>query len=434
LGDDALNLVHERFYDEIDEHLEDEKWSWDLGLTLYNALNQAVSKWESLTDISQTRFGYRDDNRLVWASEEWGEMAGLGAAPQETVRKHVSLMELVNELDSELESDDHQEVWVYGEELYPYEDEGVTYNEMEGVEPVSDPFHYYEWDYRVQLARPNWVTLYEHRAKKGDPNLYDEILDRNKGIAHRIRQIVDKLQAVGLQRIRRIEDGDELDLNACVEAITALRMGQEPDPRITMKNVIRSREVSVVILLDLSESTNEYVPGEDKTVLDVTREAAILVSHAINGIGDQFAVHGFASDGRHDVQYTRFKQFDEPFDSDVHARLAGMQGGLSTRMGAAMRHAGHYLDQQPSKQKLLLTITDGEPSDIDEQDTQYLKQDAKKAVEELGSRGIYSYCLTIDQFADKYVQQIFGHNRYAIVDDVMRLPEKLPALFANLTS
>ncbi|MDR9498143.1 MAG: VWA domain-containing protein [Hydrogenovibrio sp.] len=434
LNDNALNLVHERFYNEIDDHLEDEKWSWDMGLTLYNALNQAVTKWESLTDISRTRFGYRDDNRLVWASEEWGEMAGMGAAQQETVRKHVSLMEMVNEIDSELEDVDHDEVWVLGTELFPYEDHGQSYNELEGVEPVSDPYHYHEWDYRVQLARPSWVTLYEHRAQKGDPMLYDEILDKNKGIAHRIRQIVDKLQSVGLQRIRRIEDGDELDLNACVEAITSLRMGQEPDPRITMKNVIRSREVSVVILLDLSESTNEYVAGEDKTVLDVTREAAILVSHAINGIGDQFAVHGFASDGRHDVQYTRFKQFEEPFDADVKAKLAGMQGGLSTRMGAAMRHAGHYLDQQPSKQKLLLTITDGEPSDIDEQDTQYLKQDAKKAVDELGARGIYSYCLTIDQFADKYVQHIFGHNRYAIVDNVMRLPEKLPALFANLTS
>jgi nitric oxide reductase activation protein len=387
-----------------------------------------------LTDISRMRFPYRDDNRLIWASEEWGEMEGTGAGHQETVRKHVSVMEMVNEIDSELEDVDHDEVWVLNSEFFPYEDNGVSYNEMEGVEPISDPVHYHEWDYRVQLNRPNWVTLYEHRAKKGDPELYDRILEQNKGIAHRIKQIVDKLQAVGLQRIRRIEDGDELDLNACVEAITALRMGQEPDPRITMKNVVRSREVSVVILLDLSESTNEYVTGEDKTVLEVTQEAAILVSHAINGIGDQFAVHGFSSDGRHDVQYTRFKQFEEPFDADVHAKLAGMQGGLSTRMGAAMRHAGAYLERQSSKQKLLLVITDGEPADIDEKDSQYLKQDAKKAVEELQTKGVYSYCLTIDQFADKYVQQIFGQNRYAIVDNVLRLPEKLPTLFANLTT
>ncbi|WP_028486807.1 nitric oxide reductase activation protein NorD [Thiomicrorhabdus chilensis] len=434
LEDTQMQVVAERFHEQIEDNLDNEKWSWDVGILLYNVLNQATTKWESLTDISRLRFAYRDDNRLVWASEEWSEMEGGGSGYKETVRKHVSVMEMINEIDSELLDVDHDEVWVLGSEFFPYEDNGISYNEMEGVEPISDPHHYHEWDYRVQLNRPNWVTLYEHRAKKGDPELYDRILDANKGIAHRIKQIVDKLQAVGLQRIRRIEDGDELDLNACVEAITSIRMGQEPDPRITMKNVIRSREVSVVILLDLSESTNEMVTGADKTILEVTQEAAILVSHAINGIGDQFAVHGFSSDGRHDVQYVRFKQFEEPFDADVHAKLAGMQGGLSTRMGAAMRHAGSYLEKQSSKQKLLLVITDGEPADIDEKDGQYLKQDAKKAVEELQTKGVYSYCLTIDQYADKYVQQIFGQNRYAIVDDVMRLPEKLPTLFANLTT
>lgn len=434
LDDVQMQVVAERFHAEIEDNLENEKWSWDLGILLYNVLNQATSRWESLTQINKLRFAYRDDNRLIWASDEWAEMEGGGSGYKETVRKYVSVMEMINEIDSELVDVDHDEVWVLGTEFFPYEDNGISYNEMEGVEPISDPVHYHEWDYRVQLHRPNWVTLYEHRAKKGDAELYHSILDANKGIAHRIKQIVDKLQAVGLQRIRRIEDGDELDLNACVEAITAIRMGQEPDPRITMKNVIRSREVSVVILLDLSESTNEFVAGEEKTVLQVTQEAAILVSHAINGIGDQFAVHGFSSDGRHDVQYTRFKQFDEPFDADVHAKLAGMKGGLSTRMGAAMRHAGSYLERQNSKQKLLLVITDGEPADIDEKDGQYLKQDAKKAVEELQTKGVYSYCLTIDQYADKYVQNIFGVNRYAIVDDVMRLPEKLPTLFANLTT
>ncbi len=434
LQDDQMNFIADRFYEEIEDNLDNEQWSWTMGILLFNTMNIATNKWVSLTELRRQRIGYRDDNRLIWASDEWADMEAGSTGYKETVRKHVSVMEMINELDSELVDVDHDEVWVLGSELYPYEDNGVSYNEMEGIEPISDPFHYHEWDYRVQLNRPSWVTLYEHRAKKGDPELYNSILDANKGIAHRIKQIVDKLQAVGLQRIRRIEDGDELDLNACVEAITSLRMGQEPDPRITMKNVIRSREVSVVILLDLSESTNEFVTGEDKTILQVTQEAAILVSHAINGIGDQFAVHGFSSDGRHDVQYTRFKQFDEPFDAEVHAKLAGMKGGLSTRMGAAMRHAGAYLDRQASKQKLLLVITDGEPADIDEQDSQYLKQDAKKAVEELQTKGIYSYCLTIDQFADKYVQNIFGQNRYAIVDNVMRLPEKLPSLFANLTT
>ncbi|MBD3610892.1 MAG: VWA domain-containing protein, partial [Hydrogenovibrio crunogenus] len=124
LQDEQMMVVAERFHNEIEENLDNEKWSWDLGILLYNVLNKATSKWESLTDISQQRFGYRDDNRLVWASEEWAEMEGGGAPHQETVRKNVSLMEMINEIDSELVDVDHEEVWVLGSELYPYEDNG----------------------------------------------------------------------------------------------------------------------------------------------------------------------------------------------------------------------------------------------------------------------------------------------------------------------
>ena len=111
-----------------------------------------------------------------------------------------------------------------------------------------------------------------------------------------------------------------------------------------------------------------------------------------------------------------------------------MQGGLSTRMGAAMRHAAHHLLNRPERRKLLLLVTDGEPADIDERDPQYLRQDTKKAVEELHTQGITSYCLTLDPNADQYVQRIFGATHYTIVDHVERLPEKLPILFASLTA
>ena len=94
---------------------------------------------------------------------------------------------------------------------------------------------------------------------------------------------------------------------------------------ITMRNVLKSRDLAVVVLMDLSESTNEAIQGSEKTVLELTREAATLVSTAINGIGDPFALHGFASDGRHDVQYYRFKDFNQHFDDDAKSRLANMQ-------------------------------------------------------------------------------------------------------------
>ena len=114
--------------------------------------------------------------------------------------------------------------------------------------------------------------------------------------------------------------------------------------------------------------------------------------------------------------------------------LGGMKGGLSTRMGAALRHAGAGLLKQPEQRKLILLVTDGEPADIDERDPQHLRHDTRKAVEELAARGVFTYCLTLDPDADAYVKRIFGANNYTIVDRVERLPEQLPALFASLTS
>ncbi len=133
------------------------------------------------------------------------------------------------------------------------------------------------------------------------------------------------------------------------------------------------------------------------------------------------------------MHYYRFKDFDQHWGEDARARLAGIQGGLSTRMGAALRHAGRHLLNQPQRKKLILLVTDGEPADIDERDPQYLRYDTRKAVEELASKGVLSYCLTLDPDADAYVKRIFGVNHYTIVDHVDRLPEKLPALFASLT-
>jgi nitric oxide reductase activation protein len=133
------------------------------------------------------------------------------------------------------------------------------------------------------------------------------------------------------------------------------------------------------------------------------------------------------------VQYYRFKDFEQPYDDEAKARLAGMSGGLSTRMGAAMRHAASFLAKRPQRKKLLLLVSDGEPADIDVRDPQYLRHDTKKAVEELSRQGIVSYCLTLDPNADDYVSRIFGANGYTIIDHVQRLPEKLPALFMGLT-
>lgn len=438
-NDAELAELVQRFHANIEEKQDDNQFSWHMGLDLFNIFSTRKAV-PSLRILERIDIPYRDDNRYVWEFEEanWDAEFDYVPASQRQVRKEVSAIEMAHEVDCELAGDDAQEIWTCSTNLRPYEDdltdEQISFNDMWGKEAISDPFHYQEWDYQIQLHRPDWVTVYERRQPRGHVEDIQAILDDHRPIAHRIKQIIDLLTPAGVQRMRNLEDGDEVDINAAIDAMISLRMGEQPNPRITMRNVLNTRDLSVVLLLDLSESTNEPMNGSDKTVLELTREASTLVATAMEGIGDPFAIHGFASDGRHDVQYYRFKDFSQHFDDDAKSRLAGMKGGLSTRMGSALRHAGNHLLRQQQKRKLILLVTDGEPADIDERDPQHLRHDTKKAVEELYSTGVLTYCLTLDPHADAYVKRIFGENNYTIIDNVDKLPEKLPTLFASLTA
>jgi uncharacterized protein YegL len=376
---------------------------------------------------------YRDDNRHLWQLPDVEKFAEKLHLPKAAQRKYVSLMEMINALDVEYAGDDAQEIWVLPTEFY--EDDGTTLNAKEGKAPVSAPVTYPEWDYLTQLERPDWVTLFEKRPKNGDPESIDKIIQVHKPLVNRLKRLMEALQPQGVQRIRKVEDGDDIDLNAAIRALVDIRMGQQPDPRIGVRTRLHVRDLSVILLIDLSQSTNDPILGAEQntTVLALAQEAAALLAESLAKIGDSFAIHGFASNGRHEVEYYRLKDFDEPYKTAAKARLAGITGQLSTRMGAALRHAGVKLQQRGSARKLILLLTDGEPADNDVRDPQYLRLDSKRAVEELKRQGISTYCVSLDPRADQYVSRIFGAKNYLVLDSVSRLPEKLPALYLSLT-
>jgi nitric oxide reductase activation protein len=187
-----------------------------------------------------------------------------------------------------------------------------------------------------------------------------------------------------------------------------------------------------MLLLDLSESLNEKAAGSDQTILELSQEAVSLLAWSIEQLGDRFAIAGFHSNTRHDVRYLHIKGFGEHWNDEVKGRLAAIQAGYSTRMGAAMRHAAHYLDAQTADKKLMLVLTDGQPSDVDAHDERLLIEDARQSVRELDQVGIFTYCINLDPKADTYVSTIFGH-QYTVIDHIERLPEQLPKLFMALT-
>jgi len=420
--------------DKLDSNLT----SWEIGVQLAHSFSQKRIPFNPRTDLLTAP--YRDDNRYFWEFEEFdfSKAANAGYESVKQVRKYVNVMEMANEIDVETAGDDAEEIWVLGTELFPYENigdesNGKSFNELEGKEPVSDPFHYSEWDYQIQLERPAWATVLEKRAKSGDLSVIEGITAQYKREIHRMKFLLDAMQPQGVQRIRRLEDGDEIDINAAIASFTDIRLGNQPDPRIMMRSVRKTRDFSILVLLDLSESTNDKVQDQEYSVRELTQQACVLLADAISKVGDPFAIHGFCSDGRHDVEYYRFKDFDQHWDETPKAKLAGMTGQLSTRMGAAIRHAGHHLHLQRSAKKLLIVITDGEPADVDVRDPQYLRYDTKKAVEEVAKFGVITYCMSLDPRADNYVSRIFGQKNYMVVDHVQRLPEKLPLLYAGLT-
>lgn len=331
--------------------------------------------------------------------------------------------------------DDNRHLWIYIEQG---DDEDTTFEHLDKKQKAEEemkglpPRHYPEWDYNTQQYRPDWVSVYEALHPRGKASTIDDLLAKHSKLAKRLKAMLEMLKPQNKVRIRYQEEGSELDLDVAIRSLIDYKGGSSPDTRINMSHRTDGRNIAVTLLLDLSQSLSEKAQGCNQTILELSQEAVSLLAWSIQQVGDPFAIAGFHSNTRHDLSYYHIKGFGEEWGDEVKSRLAQMQAGYSTRMGGAMRHAGHYLKAQKADKKLLLILTDGEPADIDVHDPQLLIQDAKQAVNELDREGIYTYCINLDPKADEYVKDIFGR-QYTIVDKVAQLPEKLPALFISLT-
>jgi nitric oxide reductase NorD protein len=329
--------------------------------------------------------------------------------------------------------DDNRHLWIYIEEsddehMFDREEQKLAENEIDKLPPR----HYPEWDYLAKHYRPDWVSLYENLHPSGPAEKIDGLLKKHAALAKRLKQLLELLKPQNYVRVRYQEEGSELDLDVAIRSLIDYKSGVTPDPRINMSHKHDGRNIAVTLLLDLSASLDDIPEGCSQTILELSQEAVALLSMAIDELGDPFAIAGFSSNTRHQVRYQHIKGFNEKWDDEVKSRLAAIKAGYSTRMGAAIRHAGHYLGHQQSDKKLLLILTDGEPSDIDTDDHRSLIEDTAMAVKELDQAGIYTYCINLDPYADDYVQDIFG-NQYSVIDNIERLPEKLPQLFMALT-
>ncbi len=329
--------------------------------------------------------------------------------------------------------DDNRQLWKFIEAG----DEEEAFDEKRKIEPGEairglPPRHYPEWDYSSQTYRPDWASVYEALHASGNPAVIDTLLAKHAALAKRLKKMLDLLKPRDKVRIRYQEEGSELDLDVAIRSLIDFKGGATPDPRINMSHKTSGRDIAVMLLLDLSESLNEKAAGSGQTILELSQEAVSLLAWSIEKLGDPFAIAGFHSNTRHDVRYLHIKGYGEHFNDDVKARLAAMEAGYSTRMGAAMRHAAHTLGARSADKKLMLILTDGRPSDVDAHDERLLIEDARQAVKELDRENIFTYCISLDPRADEYVGDIFGR-QFTVIDHIERLPERLPQLFMALT-
>jgi nitric oxide reductase NorD protein len=363
-----------------------------------------------------------------------GEIAALALTYVARTRRQSDQYAKIHFADTVVDyRDDNRQMWKFIEEG----DEEEAFDAKRKLEPGEEmkglpPRHYPEWDYKSLTYRPDWVSVYEALHPKGNAADIDKLLEKHSALAKRLKRILDLLKPQDKVRIRYQEEGSELDLDVAIRSLIDFKGGANPDPRINMSHRTDGRNIAVMLLLDLSESLNEKAAGSEQTILELSQEAVSLLAWAVEQLGDPFAIAGFHSNTRHDVRYLHIKGYGEHWGDEAKGRLAAMQAGYSTRMGAAMRHAAHYLEARQADKKLMLILTDGQPSDVDTHDGQLLIEDTRQAVKELDRDGIFTYCISLDPKADEYVSDIFGR-QYTVIDHIERLPEKLPELFLALT-
>ncbi|MBI3093713.1 MAG: hypothetical protein HYY97_02485 [Rhodocyclales bacterium] len=303
--------------------------------------------------------------------------------------------------------------------------DGIDSAAAPGVTTQPDAF-YDEWDYRRAAWRHGWCHLYEMRAPVGDHAWVDEVRTRH---AHLIRSIRRRFEALrGEDKPQRRQfDGEEIDLDAQVEARADRKSGGEPSPRLFIHRRRVERSLSVMFMVDMSGSTKGWVN-------DAERESLVLLCEAIEALGDSYAIYGFSGWTRTHCDIYPVKRFSDRYDAATRSRIAGIEARDYTRMGVAVRHLCGLLARQNTRHKLLVTLSDGRPDDYgDEYRGRYGIEDTRRALLEAREKGIRSYCVTIDRHGADYLPQLYGPAHYAVIDDAQKLPQKIAEIYRKLT-
>jgi hypothetical protein len=303
-------------------------------------------------------------------------------------------------------------------------------------------YNYDEWDRELTDHRLGWCRVIEKKVKHGDRNFVDLTKERHKGVISSIRHQFQLMKPENLTRVANEVDGEEFDLNAVIDFVIDRRADGHQSERIYTKRLRRRRDVAVSFLLDQSSSTARTIgrhplqpytrPG--RRIIEIEKEGLVLMSEALEAVGDTYSINGFTSEGRRNVKFYVVKDFDEKYSDEVKRRIGGINYQNNTRLGAAIRHATAKLAKQDARTRLLIVLSDGRPYDHDYGDARYARDDTREALRQAKNEGITPFCITIDRESESELKDLYGEVGYTIIDDVLSLPERLPGIYRRLTT
>ncbi|KRR27834.1 protein norD [Bradyrhizobium lablabi] len=286
---------------------------------------------------------------------------------------------------------------------------------------------YPEWDYRAGTYLPDHCRVLTGQAPE-----IGESWSPDANILRHVRHVRRRFEALRPQHdvMRSQADGFDLDIDALVRARCDLRAGSGSLDRVHLAMRPQRHDLAATLLVDVSLSTDAWVDGH--RVLDVEKEALLVLAHGLSACGDHHSILTFTSRRRSWVRIEAVKSFEEPMGAAVERRIGALKPGYYTRIGPAIRHAAAELAGQPQRKKLLLVLTDGKPNDVDHYEGRFAVEDTRKAVREARRLGVAVFGVTVDAAAQSYFPALFGRGGYAIVGNISRLPAALPAIYRQL--
>src|SRR5580692_7628719 len=323
-------------------------------------------------------------------------------------------------------------------------------------------YAYDEWDYVLNDYRRNWCRLREIPLTGDEGDFYENTLLRYAEMLPGVRRNFQRIRPASYRMVRGLEDGEEIDIDRTIEARVARLMGETPDGRFYKARKKEARDVATLFLLDMSASTDEPVHREPRKhtddddaddwmkawqrrpqtanrprrIIDVNKEALVIMAQALEEIGDSYAIMGFSGHGRDNVEFYVIKEFENELTDEVKARVGAIEPKRSTRMGAAIRHVREKFKDVASRSRHAILLSDGFPQDFDyghdRRSNAYGIQDTMVALKELELAGVLPFCITVDRTGHDYLRQMCAPSRYLVIDDIMSLPRQLPKIYEQV--